>query len=586
MVRRWLPAVLLILLLTAGFYGRSVSYGLLLDDFNQRAELRDGGWSPRDLVEAAHLGAPNRRVGMWWQEQADLRFFRPVAFLVMRLEYVLGGWRPAVLHVGSLLLAAVGACLVMTLARASGLSPGWSLAGGVLFLLHPANFLAVRWLACQNEQMATAFILGGLLLYGRWAGWWSQAAGAGSAVPPVQVSAGGYTLSAALLCFALAMGCRESAIMVAVMVGAGDVAVGRRRWRGHLMAWIGLAVLIAGYLAARHAMLGPIEIPRRPYAFPTDEPGFARFVFDKFAYYLLGLFACVPIIGFAGIRALREQPAVFYGGFAIIVLLWVTVLAKSRSRRILCLWLAVAIAPLAPVLPVFASSHHLYLPSAGAVLAVITVAAGVAAWAQDRANRAARLSAAAVRLVMALAVLLFAGAQALLDGGVAAFHAASQMTVENVVERSTGLEPGDRLYFINLPMLAFNCVPAIEERTGVRPLTGVALTFAPGFLGMDAPGRAWAADDHTLHVALEEPGYFSGLIGENLLAGAGRAQPFAPDETIVADGFTARIVRADAGGVYELAFTFEKSLADTSIRFYFGSREFHAYPLRFEAWRK
>jgi hypothetical protein len=35
---------------------------------------------------------------MWWQDEADLYFFRPLAFFLIRLEYVVGGWRPAVMH--------------------------------------------------------------------------------------------------------------------------------------------------------------------------------------------------------------------------------------------------------------------------------------------------------------------------------------------------------------------------------------------------------------------------------------------------------------------------------------------------------
>src|SRR5512147_1999991 len=82
--RRLAVGILLLAALTTLLQGRSLQYGLVLDDYNHRANLREGGWSFRSLVGASHLGDPRRRVQMWWQREADLYFFRPVAFLLMR----------------------------------------------------------------------------------------------------------------------------------------------------------------------------------------------------------------------------------------------------------------------------------------------------------------------------------------------------------------------------------------------------------------------------------------------------------------------------------------------------------------------
>lgn len=613
--RYLLGSVLVLAVLTALLQGRSVGYGLVLDDYNHRAELREGDWSFRSLVDASHLGDPRRRVRMWWQEEADLYFFRPLAFAIMRATYVAGGWRPDIMHAASLGWGVICAWLVLLLARQATGSTGWGLLAGVVFLMHPANFLTPRWIACQNEQMATAFTLAGLLCYGRYAGWWTGRRGS-----PVN-------LAATLVCYVAALGCRESAIILPALLLIGDwaartgdrpagrvdhadsegrneipllgaasrrtpeeprldVNAGVAAWagglRGMVLPYLSFAMVAVAYLLLRRAMLGPLTIPGRPYAWPVDEPGFVTFVVEKFVYYILGLWAYIPIIGFAGQEQMRSQPGLFYGLFAFILIVWVLILSVLRPGRKIWLWLGLSILPLGPVLPVFASAHHLYLASAGMAVATIIAMRALVRWTRQRTSFARRAIRFATVGLAGLALLAFTGANFVLDNGVAGLAAACQLPIRQTVELARPIRADDKLFFINLPMLAFNCVPAIEEARGVTPLHGYVLTFAPEFLRMDRPARVEPVDEHRLRVRLQGPGYFSGLIGRSILQGIDRDRPFSPGETFDADEFTVEVIDSTDAGVQEFLFTFRRPLSDPAYHFFLASPVFDSYPLRFD----
>lgn len=612
--------------LIAGFFGRSIGYGLVLDDYNHRAELRAVDGSFRSLVEASHLGDPQRRVRMWWQDDADLYFFRPLAFLLMRATYVLGGWRPEVMHAASLGWFFAGAMLVYALTRRATGAFGWALLAAVVFVLHPNNFMAPRWIACQNELMATAFVLAGLLAYGWFSDWWSGRSAAHRG-PTRWV-----WFALAMLCLAAALGCRESAVVLLPLVMLGDWACGCRIvgvregilkpavtepgaqsdgsdttaacWSGRptvcpdtlqphrrdagatwvsgriLVAYALMVATIAAYLVLRHAMLGPLTIPQKPYAYPPGEPGFVAFVAGKLGYYLLGLWACVPIVGFSGQEQLRSHPALFAGAVAVILALWAVLLVRFRGRRRIWLWLGLATLPLTPVLPVFASSHHLYLPIAGVGIAVALVGSWLAEGVRQGSRRRLRVCQAGLATAIAMVLAAFAGAAVVIDQAVEGLSASGQLTIRQVLHFGGPFAPGDKLFFINLPMLAFNCMPAIEEARDVAPLEGYVLTFAPAFLGMARPGRLEQLDDHRLRVSLDGPGYFSGLIGRSILQGIGRDRPWAVGTTFSTAEFTVIVADADATGVQAFIFSFRRPLRDPSYHFFFGSPTFDAYPVQ------
>ena len=553
--------------------GSSVRYGLVLDDVNHRAQLRAADGSLTSLVEAAHLGGPRYRVRMWWQEQADLHFFRPLAFGLMWLQYRLVDWRADGMHGFSLGWAILCGCLVGQLAWRLVGSHGWGVLAGAAFTAHPGNFLTARWIACQNELMATAFSLAGLLAYGSWSGWWSTGG-------PSRFRRGA-AITAACLAYAGALGCRESAVVWPGLAVIGDLALRPDRLRRRWPAYAVLGLIAAGYMLVRHHFLGPLVMPGLPYAHGPGEPGFARFVAAKMVYYLLGLWAYVPIVGFSGQEQVLARPWAAAGVVLLLAAGWAAIVSASRDRRVYVLPLAVSLIPLGPVLPVFASAHHLYLASAGMVVACVAAVSQAAAWAGGRSGAGARLVRAGLWGLAGVHVLIFAGAAIVYDRALAGMAASSQLTVQEVRRLGRPPAPGDRLFFINLPMLAFNCMPAIEEAAGAAPLQGYALTFCPEFLRMNAPTRVRRTGPCELTVRLEGAGWFSGLIGRSVLQGIGRTAPFAVGERFVTGDFTAEVVDSTPEGVRELRFTFVRPLDDPGYHFFLASRLFDAWPLAF-----
>jgi len=312
-------AIGLIVLAVALLRGGSVRHGLLVDDYNHRAELREGGWSFRSLVEASHLGGPRRRVQMWWQEEAELRFFRPLAFGLMRLEYLIAGWHPAVMHVFSLGWTVLGATLVMLLARAVLGSLRWAGLAGVLFAIHPANYLTQGWIACQSELMLTAFVLSGLLFYGRYSGWQWRV------TEPPRAGGSGY-LAGALACLVATLGCRENGVLLVPLWVLGDGLLRPARTKGRWGFYGLLGGIVAGY--QWRAGMGPRQAF---WGLETDivsldllqggQPGGPDWLATVRARYGINLVGNLSVYGTAGLAgyadhqaSTRIKPALAAGG--------------------------------------------------------------------------------------------------------------------------------------------------------------------------------------------------------------------------------------------------------------------------------
>src|SRR5690606_19138750 len=89
-------------LVIALLHGGSLGYGLYLDDWAHFRQLRAADWSLGGLVDACRLELVGGAIEMWWLPETTLRFFRPVAFGLMKLVYTLSGWSPVAAHAASL----------------------------------------------------------------------------------------------------------------------------------------------------------------------------------------------------------------------------------------------------------------------------------------------------------------------------------------------------------------------------------------------------------------------------------------------------------------------------------------------------
>ncbi len=167
---------LLVLGLVAAIHGVSVTGGLWLDDHVhwQQCAPRRGGW--QGMVQASRLDLLGQdRVLFWGGHEWSLRFFRPLAFTLMKLEYTLVGWQAGPMHVFSLLWNVAAAMLVGAFVGRVVKSAAAGTLAALLFAVFPNNAATIYWIACQTELMVTVFCLTSVLAYGRWSGWFSTA---------------------------------------------------------------------------------------------------------------------------------------------------------------------------------------------------------------------------------------------------------------------------------------------------------------------------------------------------------------------------------------------------------------------------
>ncbi len=576
-------AVLAIVLLILLLHGRSLGYGWFMDDYAHQQQLRESDWSLRGLTEACRLELNGGIIDLWWLPECTLRFFRPLSFAWMKLLYELSGWSALAQHVACLGWHALASALVATLLMRLSVSTGvaWSVAA--LFAIHPGHVATVEWIAAQTELMVTVLTLLALLAYVRLRGWERNNGTA---------TGWGWALLV-LAAFALALGCRENAVMlpfVLLGVEAGLAWVSRRdpqrasangaspvkRPAALVVLWVGLPIVLGGYLLLRSHLLGGASLPPRPYVVSPAEPDFARFVLDKAGYYLLGEFLLAPIVPIGGLAYLRERPMLLYGASALLLAL--LLVGWWRARRRALGWLAPAclLGYMAPVLPAFESPHHLYLPGVGwAMFAglLLDELRGAAA-----SGHVLRLRRGAADLITVSSLAVFALLTYFFSR---AFDTAQQVedrVVAEVIEAEPSLRSGDTLYFANLPMIAHYVRLAVEQRSGVHGLRVAALTWSPQLLGLSGAMQLDRRDATTLELRITDERYFAGP-AQRLIYEAGRGRRLEAGGAIETPDFRVEVLESDERGVGALRFRFQRPFDGAAGRLYWGSRVRWAQPL-------
>ena len=158
-------------------------------------------------------------------------YYRPLVFLSFALDWSVWGIDAAGFHLTNVLLHAVNAMLVYALARRVTEATVAGVAA-LVFALHPVNQEAVFWVSGRFDLLATAWILGSLVLL------WS---------PRTRH----YWIGAA--CFALALLSKESAATVVILAAAYGVLIEGRDQRWAVARLLPLFAISAGYVVARSA---------------------------------------------------------------------------------------------------------------------------------------------------------------------------------------------------------------------------------------------------------------------------------------------------------------------------------------------
>lgn len=598
----WLQVVGVILFFVLIGHIWSIDAGLYLDDHAHYGHLSRDDWSFRSAVEASRLGIVGEVMDLWGRREAGLRFFRPIAFWIMKAQYTLVGWKPMGMHLFSLAWHLACCLLVAGVTFQALRSRFWAAFAGSLMAIHPGHVATVYWVACQTEIMTTAFLLTGILAYGRHACWpvpWLSPVRPGPELGSATAAPGSSTgltsattdpgrtpiltiwIMVAIISYALALGCRENAILFPAACWAGDRLLGtpRRRW----IRWehVAMALVGAGYLVLRWQMLGGFPLPAKPYLMPITDPEFPKYALDKISIYAMALFLFVPVVPIGGRMFFVRHPGWLYGGLGVVVLFVLVVwLAYRRSWRMLwpVVWMGCFFAA---VIPVFASSHHLYLPGLGMVLILTAGLAALAGHWRQACHRVPRWRRWSCRgfvgtLAIGLTLVTWALGFTFNRGTIV-----EDILIDDVIHRGRSIRDGDHLYFINMPVIAYYAIPAIKAQLGLETLYGHVLTFSPYLMRMESPGSVTFADDRRLCVrSPEDARYLQGVTGQMLLGAMDLADALLVEgQPLDAGAFTVTPTAVDAAGFRELQFTFQEPFDTAGCHFFFGSPDFLAYPL-------
>lgn len=325
--------------------------GFALDDYVLVRALQEeplrfsrwtGVWSMREVEAFQSL----------WYAGADWegRLFRPVASLIFEGSLLLFGTTAAPLHALALLChGAMGAALFLLL-LALGAGRPKALLAALFFLGCERLTLVVGWVSTMTDPLALACMTGGLLAHRRF----------------LQERRPRHA-ALALLGFALALGCKESAIVQPALLFLLAFAAPRGvllpvdsfagRLRGTLRdaaAWAPAALLGACYLVAYRVLsLGGMH--NLAYASPiTDLPGFVRHallhlpvlwlgsltnVWPSFGMFLPALLPPLAAAGALTLAALlpeawrrRRDPLVLFALFGWLLALVPQVAADASER--------------------------------------------------------------------------------------------------------------------------------------------------------------------------------------------------------------------------------------------------------------
>jgi hypothetical protein len=561
--RRWwvLWAVLGLAIVIVVLHGRAVTYGLFMDDYAHYQQLRDCGWSVGELTRACQLELIGGVIELWWMPECTLRFFRPVAFGLMKLTYTLSGWSPVAMHIASLGWHLAACALLMLLLRRLGTSRLLAWAVAALFAIHPGHVATVQWIASQTELIVTTLLLAALLCFAEFRRWPSNRAVVAPDHPPPPRWRWG------VLC----------AVFFALVVLAIDLLICRRPSRPALALFAVLGIAIGVYAGLRSHYLGGTALPPRPYVVPPTDPGFFRFVLDKACYYLLGEFLLVPCVPIGGLAYLRDQPLAFYGLALLLVAVLTVLVARNRRRSAAAVGPACLFGFMVPVLPAFESPHHLYLPGVGwAILAALLFEEIGGAGARIK-NRIANWRRGAMWLSVTCTGLVFAVTTHFFGLAFDTAQAVEDQVAEEIASAPRPVNDGDTLYVANLPVIAHYVKLAVEERTGKRDLRVIALTWSPRLLGMATPSELTLIDGRTIELRVAQDHYFSGPLRLLIREALGGPMPGAAQQPVQHKNFTVEWLDGDDKGVSALRFTFEHDLAQTGVHLFWGSQERWAY---------
>ncbi len=365
---KWLAAALIVMAAVAGY-----------------VNTFDGEWVWDDVSSVLlhqHVQDPGQFFQLFREDQHAFgrgqgNFYRPLVSASFMLDYaVTGGPSPAeikasgkpplnlptvVFHFGNLIWHTVAALLLFLLLLRIGAPLAVAAITGLVFVSHPLHTEAVAYISGRADMLSAAFMFSGMILAlapggggRRWVAWCGS-----------------------LLCFAAALGSKESSLIYPVLLGVVILSVWiQRRAEGissadnplltRLVPLFVAAVLLLVYVGLRTTVLhfaDTVASAAAPLGQRLQETG------QSFALYLRLLFWPT---GLHMERTLDGVPEWFGPlGWVALALIVLAALAafSSRKYRITAglVWFLAAWVPISGIFPLNApmAEHWMYVPMAG-----------------------------------------------------------------------------------------------------------------------------------------------------------------------------------------------------------------------------
>jgi hypothetical protein len=274
--------------------------------------------------------------------------YRPLHMLAYLLIHQVFGFQPVAYHVVNLLLFAANVLLFWKiLLKYVDARPAF--AGALLFAVHPIHVESVAWIGGMTETLCGLFILLSYLLYLRGKIWFSFTA------------------------FIFAALSKETALVFPFVIAADYALFRSKSDRPKFLAWEGAAgAFLIFYVFLRIYALGSFI---RPNTTAADLSMFAPVVFA--GLYVAKLILPVFLSVYYSFMIPLSWGVVVQGSvICLCILIFLFVFRNNRVFLFGWVWFVLFLAPallLKGVSPVLFADRYVYLPSAGFLLAVVSL---------------------------------------------------------------------------------------------------------------------------------------------------------------------------------------------------------------------
>ena len=571
--KRW--ASLLIVLVAMTTYFNSLGNYFLIDDFWHLHEAARTPWSA--LLQPWQYSGDDFKA-YWFNEQRlhhvhGEGFFRPMVTLLYKLAGAAFGLDAWGYHLINVVLHALASLAVFAIARLM-FSRRWvAVAVALIFAAHPSHAEAVQWVAANADVATGCFFMASFASFG----WWLR-------------QRRPWQYAGAVLAFAAALCAKESAIVLPAVLLAYEFfrayAAGERRPRPgelaarHAVFWVMAALYLLMHIRTFAGV--PAMNEGGNYLHNPLSATFAPFVLFNTAYELLHLLVPFPLFPIDPGELIGKAGGLPVAAACVAVLaaIWFGTRRLLGHRRGWSFFPLFTVLTLAPTFPLLVAQRFLYVPSLGfcLMLGALLERAADTGWLAQRWSRLNLSRRGLLIAAVGIAVAGYALVTMFLNvmWGIPSNYVRRQ--IASIRQEAPSLPRGSSLYLLNLWPPAFHMefmlpllyqdptldVQVLTIRPKILPLSSAELPGAiekffaeclPDHIGKTPTWTRWDGPD-TLRVGIEGGRFMHSLI-EDVYPAAPEAQ--RAGARIDMPRFTAEVVRADAGGVQELAFHFHST---------------------------